>query len=511
MSKSKIFLMFLVSFIAGVGAGSFIYFSIYFIWTLFLFAAVAAIIGFSRKTKGIVIGGFVLIFFVFGAFWFNFQEKEKPDLSPLYGVLADFSGTIYEEPRNALNSKQIKIQINRIDGDGVQDFKILAITRRYPEFFIGDEIRLSGILAKPENFNGFDHESYLAKDDIYGAVSFPRIEKIGKSENYKFKFLSELSRIKNSFEENLSLVLPEPNAAFLKGILLGDRETLPKNLTDDFRRTGTSHIVALSGYNITILARVIVWILLFLYIPFRFSFWIASVFILLFVVMTGASASVVRAAVMGILVLFARKEDRTYKMTNALVFAGALMIFQNPKILRFDAAFQLSFLATVGLVYLSPKIESFLDGFLDKIKEAIYGSNYPKKQFIKEVKVKKGKAVDLKKILVETLSAQIMVLPLLIYLFGQISVISPIANIFVLAVMPYSMLFGFLTGIAGFIFQPLALIFGWASWILIEFQIKTIELFSKLPIASYSAGKAVLIFILALYCAVLFKLFKKNG
>src|SRR3989338_4298603 len=152
MSKSKFFLIFLISFIAGVGAGSFIYFSIYFIWTLFLFAAVAAIIGFSRKTKGIITGGFVLIFFVFGAFWFDFREKEKPDLSPIYGVLADFSGVIYEEPRNTFNSKQIKIQINRVNGGEIHDFKILAITRRYPEFFIGDEVKLRGILEKPENF-----------------------------------------------------------------------------------------------------------------------------------------------------------------------------------------------------------------------------------------------------------------------------------------------------------------------------------------------------------------------
>ena len=226
--------------------------------------------------------------------------------------------------------------------------------------------------------------------------------------------------------------------------------------------------------------------------------------------LTGASSSVVRAAIMGILVLFARKEGRTYQMTNALIFAGSLMILENPKILRFDAGFQLSFLATIGLIYLAPKIENPFDNFLDKIKAAIYGEEYLKKQFVKEIKLKKEKSIDFKKILVETLSAQIMVLPLLVYLFGQISVISPIANIFVLAVMPYSMLFGFLTGFAGFLFEPLSILFGFASWILIEFQIKTIEFFSKLPIASFSAGKTVLIFILAIYVTILLKIWKRR-
>lgn len=450
-----------------------------------------------------------MLFFAFGAFWLDFKTEQKPDLSLLYGEPAIFSGIIYEEPKNTANSKQLRVKITEIDGSELKNiFRVLVVTRRYPEFFVGGELKFRGILEKPENFNGFDYEAYLAKDDIYGKILFPDIENIGRSDSYGLKFAFVLSKIKSSFEENISRILPEPQAAFLKGILLGSRETLPQSLAEDFRKTGTSHIVALSGYNITILARVVIAVLLFLYIPFRFSFWIASVFIFLFVLLTGASASVVRAAIMGVLVLLARQEGRIYNMKNALIFAGALMIFENPKILRFDAGFQLSFLATVGLVYLAPKIEKFSDKISDKIKELIYGRDYPKKKFVKEMRLKKEKPIDFKKILIETLSAQIMVLPLLIYLFGQISIISPIANIFVLAAMPYSMLFGFLTGASGFLFEPLALFFGWISWALAAYQIKAIEFFAKLPIASFSAGKAVLIFILIIYIAALFRLFK---
>lgn len=509
MTKSKLFLFLLIAFVAGVAIASFIDFSIYFVWAFLILAAVTVVSGILRQDKNIIVGGFVLLFLVFGAFWLNFKTEQKPDLSLLYGKSAIFSGVIYEEPKNTANSKQIRVKINEVDGAEVKDaFQILAITRRYPDFFIGDELKLRGILEKPENSGSFDYEAYLAKDDIYGTILFSDIENIGRSDSYGLKFAFVLSKIKSSFEENISRILPEPQAAFLKGILLGSRETLPQSLTDDFRKTGTSHIVALSGYNITILARVVVAVLLFLYIPFRFSFWIASIFIFLFVFLTGASASVVRAAIMGILVLFARQEGRIYQMTNALIFAGAVMIFQNPKILRFDAGFQLSFLATVGLVYLAPKIENFSDKTSDKIKELIYGRDYPKKKFVKEMRLKQEKSIDFKKILVETLSAQIMVLPLLIYLFGQISIISPVANIFILAVMPYSMLFGFLTGASGFLFEPLALIFGWISWILVTYQIKMVEFFAKLPIASFSAGKAVLIFILIIYIAALFRLFK---
>src|SRR3990167_9305306 len=128
-------------------------------------------------------------------------------------------------------------------------------------------------------------------------------------------------------------------------------------------------------------------------------------------------------------------------MTQALVFSGGLTILRNPKTFRFDAAFQLSFFSTLGLIYLSPRIERMLDG-RKKFKTADPG--YKEKPFF-----------SWKQTLIETLSAQFMVLPLLIYLFGRVSLISPISNIAVIVAVPYAMALGFVTGGLGFLWHPL--------------------------------------------------------
>lgn len=190
--------------------------------------------------------------------------------------------------------------------------------------------------------------------------------------------------------------------------------------------------------------------------------------------MVGAGASVVRAAVMGILILLAQQAGRLYQIKNALVFAGALMIFINPKVLVWDVGFQLSFAATLGLVYISPILQKWLEA--DKDDFSLPGSI--------GAFVKSDKSVKL--ILVATLSAQIAVLPLLVVNFGQLSLISPLANLLVLPVIPITMLFGFLAALAGLLFLPLGQIFGWLSWLFLTYEIKVIELLAKIPLAAVS-------------------------
>ena len=304
-----------------------------------------------------------------------------------------------------------------------------------------------------------------------------------------------LAKIKNSFENKLDLILSEPHNAFLKGLLFGERESLPADLVLNFQRTGTTHIVALSGYNITLLARFFLIVLLYLTVPYYLSFWVASLAIILFVVMVGASPSVVRAAIMGILVLLAGREGRSYHITNALVFAGALMLWQNPKILRFDAAFQLSFLATLGLVYVSP--------LLEKLFQRRHSGLRTEKEHL---------FLSFKKIFIETISAQFAVLPLLIYLFGQVSLVSPLVNVLILLAVPYVMAVGFAAAASAFIFYPLGQILGWAAWVLLEYKIRIISLFAGLPLAFVQVSGwawAILIIFYIFLLGVFIKMFMR--
>ena len=258
----------------------------------------------------------------------------------------------------------------------------------------------------------------------------------------------------------MDVLFPGPYAAFLKGILLGSRSSIPSWLLDAFQATGVTHIIALSGFNISIIADTISRVLRRFYVSPRGTFWISLFVITLFTLMVGASSSIVRASLMGILVLLAAKEGRRYQGPNALVFVGALMVLHNPAILRFDVAFQLSFLATAGLLFVAPRLG-------------------PTFHFLPEF-------FGFRTNMVTTLAAQIMVLPLLLYYFGGVSLVSPFTNILILSFMPLTMLFGFFAGLIGMVWTSAGIVAGAVAYALISYHIFIVKLFSSIPFAFLS-------------------------
>lgn len=390
--------------------------------------------------------GFLILFFAFGVFWYqrniDFDVADRNNLinkivrdGKAQGIIADEPEFKNDRVKYVLNSGQIKILIQ---------------SPKYPEYKYGDELLIKDKIKEPENFtDDFDWKAYLAKDNIYLTAYNPQIELLAQDKGnkiyaslYKFK-----NKLENIFKENL----PEPSASLLAGITLGSKSGMPEDVYEKFKATGTAHIVALSGYNISIIAWAVMGAMMFFMVARNISFWISLAVIVLFVLMTGASASVVRAAVMGVLVLIARREGRMYTAANALVFAGAAMVFLNPKILRFDVGFQLSFLATLGLIILSPKLE-------DKFKNA-------------------PEAFGTKEALIATLSAQIFVLPLLIYQFGYFSPIGILVNILILPAVPIAMFLGFAGAFAGLISPLFAKIFLWPVWLFLSYILNIVEIF----------------------------------
>lgn len=218
--------------------------------------------------------------------------------------------------------------------------------------------------------------------------------------------------------DSISSVVPEPHASLLGGLVFGAKRSLGTELLDKFRTAGVIHIVVLSGYNVTIVADAIMRALSFL--PQTFSMMFGGAGIILFAIMTGGNATIVRASVMALLVVIARATGRVYEITVALIVAGFLMILHNPKILAFDASFQLSFLATLGLVYLAPLLER-------------YFHFVPKKFQIREFAL-------------STTATQLFVLPFLLYRIGEISLVALPANILILAFVPLTMFFWFSCG-----------------------------------------------------------------
>ncbi len=253
-------------------------------------------------------------------------------------------------------------------------------------------------------------------------------------------------------------ILPEPYSGFLCGLLLGSRD-FGYELKSMFKTTGLMHIVAVSGYNITILINLIY--RLFSSLGFRMRNYLTLLAILLFVLIAGGSASVVRAGLMGGLVVFGKLLGRKAYSINALVFTGWLMVLVEPGLLG-DIGFQLSFAATVGLIFFSTEVESWLD----KLK---FMRKWPK---------------ILKEALATTLAAQIFTVPIILYHFADVSLVSPISNTLVLPFIPLAMLVGFIGLIGGIIFLPLGIVLSLATVFVMKIIIKMVEILAGLPFAS---------------------------
>lgn len=478
MPKSRIFLYTLLSFIAGVGIRSLVALPIALVWIGVIAAAFFFAYGILRNRSGLIYGLFILSACA-GAARFEYMDRSRHDLSSLIGPAVEIEGIIKDEPEFTEKSQRIILKANKAEGGDVSPFNIAIVTRRYPAYRIGDKLLAQGAIEEPR-----------AKFSPPNMI-FPHITSMGRKEGKNLKWF--LVWLKQSFDREIEEILPEPHAAFLKGLILGERESLPRDFVSDLQKTGTTHIVALSGYNITIIARFVIMALLGLAIPFRVSFWIATAAIMGFVALTGASPSAVRAGIMGILVLVAEREGRAYQITNALIFAAALMILHDPTILRFDAAFQLSFLATLGLIYLAPVLEKMADRMRPVFREKPRGS-----------------LISARQTLIETLSAQLMVLPLLIYLFGKISLVSPLANVLILVAIPYTMALGFFAVLFNFFLEPAGWLLAAATWLLLEYKIQVIALFAKVPLSSVEISKVFFMPFLFFYGWLIFLIAKKQ-
>jgi len=166
--------------------------------------------------------------------------------------------------------------------------------------------------------------------------------------------------------------------------------------------------------------------------------------------------------------------------------------------LRFDAGFQLSFLATAGLIFLSPGVEKTINNAAGFLRKKITGGKYS------ELVRARPAAGILKKTLVETLAAQIAVLPLLIFLFGSVSLVSPLTNVLVISAVPYAMGWGFVSSCLGFLSTALSRLAAVPAWLIMWYQLKVIKFFAGFSFSSFTFGKFTGVLTVFLYFAAAF-------
>jgi len=466
-------------FTAGIFMSSFIKMGFSFFLFLLILSVLIFIYGkfILREARLSVIGqGSVIILsalfiFTFGLGILRYEIKETKlennYLTGLAGQKINLEGIVSDEPSVKDQNVQLVVE------DKFKN-KILVTAGLFPEFKYGDLIQVEGKIEKPENFQStggtdFDYVDYLAKEDIFYQISFAQIKLISSGHGSFIK--NKLFAFKNAFIAKINSLIKEPESALLNGLILGAKNSLGKELQLEFRQAGVSHIVALSGYNITIVALSIMALLAFLPKVFSLSFGVFG--IIAFAIMTGGTATVMRASIMALLVLLAKGTNRKYDISRALLLAGVFMLIQNPKILVFDISFQLSFLATLALILISPIVEKKMTFVTEKYK--------------------------LRELIVSTVSTQIFVLPFLFYKMGMVSLFALFTNVLILPLIPLIMLLGFLVGMMGFIFIPLAIPIAFVCSLLLSYMLKVISFFAHLPFSSLTLKSFPLTLVIIIY------------
>lgn len=482
--------LFILSFVGGVALFSVATFPLFLI--IFFFVAGVLFFVFYANTS---VRTFLFLSIIFSAFAISglrvFIDDNKPQdvlIEKRIGAFVSLEGVVIREPDEREKSTMLVVGVDGIDGiERKQETKILVTTSRYPKYHYGDRILLEGKLLKPKNFTNergkeFDYIAYLAKDDVYYSLFFPEITYVESGEGNPIK--ETLFTIKQSWLSSIERLLPEPHVSLLGGLVVGEKQSLGDELEDNFRKTGIIHIVVLSGYNVTIVAEAIM--RFFSFLPRALGMSLGAFSIVLFAIMTGASATIVRASIMALLVVLARATGRTNDITRALFLAGFFMVFHNPKIVLYDPSFQLSFLATLGLIYLAPQLERYF-------------------QFVPT-------KWQLREFATATIATQVFVLPLLLYMMGEISLVALPVNLLILGLIPLTMLFGFLAGVFGFVSSILSFPFSVVSYFLLSYELSVVDIFSNIPFASISITDFPLwlMFLLYfLYGGVLYRLRKE--
>ncbi len=269
-----------------------------------------------------------------------------------------------------------------------------------------------------------------------------------------------LTKLNLYFLDTVRRLIAEPYGSLLNGILFGGKDGIGYELTKDFKTTGLTHIIAVSGYNVTMVINS--FYLACKPLPYKLRMGLSLGMILGFIILTGGSASVVRAGAMASLVVVARLFGRKAFALNSLVLAAILMIIQKPSILIGDIGFQLSVVATLGLILFNPI-------FVERVGERGLMKRVPE---------------NLKEAFFSTLSAQVLTMPIILYYFKSFSVVSPLANLIILPLIPTVMSLGFLVLGGAIIYFPLGQILSYGVWLVLYIVVWLVKELAAIPYAS---------------------------
>ncbi len=373
------------------------------------------------------------------------------------------------------------------DGDLRVEGRLLArVDVSAADLQYGQRVRLYGLLQTPPENETFSYRDYLARQGIYAYMPEATVTVLpGRGGS---RWLQAMYAFKDRALNLIYRLYPDPEASLLAGILLGEEHGLSRDLQQAFKDTGTSHIIAISGFNIALIAGIFVTLFSRLLGP-RGGALTAALAIAAYTLLVGADAAVVRAALMGGTGLLARQLGRRQDGLNTLFTVGGIMGLLNPSI-PWDVGFQLSFAATLGLILYGGPMQTAAESWLVR--------------WLPPSRARQAAAL-LSEYVLLTLAAQLTTLPIMAWRFQRISLISFIANPFILPPQSAVMILGGLAVLGGLVYFPLGRLLAAVSWPFVAYTIRLVEFFAAWPHGVFVLGDLSFL-VVALWYLALFTL-----
>ena len=437
-------------------------------------AGLLGVVSFARwprpLTLALIAVGIVLIF---AAGWR--YDATTPQLSPVATFNCGGSdcedmrlrGVVNDEPDQRGTSRLYRVQVREALVDGrwrPESGGVLMRASLFPEYEYGDLLEIDGKLEAPPELDDFDYREYLLRRRISSVIDYPEVLLLGEGHGSPVR--SALIDIRSRLSDSLANVLPEPEASLAAGILFGTRSDLPRELKDDMNTTATSHLVAVSGQNVVLLAGLVIAALAWL-VGRRNAAWIALAGLICYAVLVGGHPSVVRAAFMGGLYVTSIAVGRQNTAAIALVVAAAIMTAFDPQLVR-EISFQLSFFAVTGLILMTPVLSTQIEGGISRWTSV---REFPLTRLLLDMTVM-------------TTAATLATMPIIAINFHRASLIAPIANLFAVPAFVAVATTSALTAIVGILIPGEA---GFMTWLAVPpaaYMIGAIRFFADVPLAS---------------------------
>lgn len=378
-------------------------------------------------------------------------------------------GTVVEAPQRNSDSLQLRIAAEIVTYAGRSETTsgiVLAETPGNQEIAFGDYVRASGDQFRPPVYDTFSYADYLARAGIFSLMPNAAVEVVQPSTDTSLA--AALVSLREQARERIASALPEPYAGLLTGILTGDESGIAPEIEDAFARTGAAHVIAISGFNMVVVSGIVLAVLKRARIPDRRAAFVGILVVAVYTVFVGASASVVRAAVMTSLWIVGSSILRRKTFIPAsLAFAALLMSLANPYVL-WDVGFQLSLFATLGITLFTTPFTRWFQRGVDAL--------LPPRAAERVVNW-------LGPTLIVSLAAQVLVLPLIALYFERISIVSMLVNLLIIPVQPLILVIGGLATIVALISPLVALPAYYAAIPALAWTTGIVRQFAQLPFA----------------------------